>query len=387
MLLLLAACATDPASGDDTATPAVCEPVEDLPVEKYAGDPPRAARTLSGVVVTTLEFDAEAEALGFVDCSYTREWALLPEITDQGWLCPDCAWLTKGEGEVIEGYADCYGQISESDAIRVEHLGFAAGDDGLHLWRSGYENVPLADTGAAVNAAALDAGEPVEVAWSDEGELEDGGVVTLSAAGTLTAGTSDTLTVADPAQPRTEPYTCGWPLQSPGGPVESWVPTTGEVFPNVRLLDQCGEQVDLWDFRGRYVIIDAASPDCGPCNAMAATAEAFKAEMAARCIPVETITVLNESLSAVNKPADAATVRAWIEAYGITSPVLADEGVGYDLIAPYVSGGDGVSLPSALVIAPDGRLLGGDHGYSDDSGGWDRYAAFIFDDLGISAAE
>jgi hypothetical protein len=36
-----------------------------------------------------------------------------------------------------------------------------------------------------------------------------------------------------------------------------------------------------------------------------------------------------------------------------------------------------MSLPSAVILDPDGQLVGGDHGYSEDSGGWDKYVELI----------
>lgn len=391
MVLLLAACGTSPEPGGDAGDtvdtgPVECAPFEDAKVEKDPGRDPWAARVITGELTTTLDFDAEAEALGFVDCAYTRSYPALVEVADLGWICPDCAWYTKGEATVVEGYSDCYRQISDADATRVEHLGFATGEAGTTLWRSGVENVAMADTTAVVDAAVASAGGSAAVAYASESPMEGGGNVTLSVAGAIEVSVSDVLVVADPARARTEPYACGWPLQSPGGPVPTWAPAVGEIFPNARLRDTCGEEVDLWDFRGRYVVLDAASPDCGPCQAMAATAEAFKAAMAAQCIRVETITLLNDSLGAVNKAPSDRDLNQWVRTFDLASPVLADEGFGYGVVGPLVSDGDGMSLPSAVVIDPEGRLLGGDHGYSDDDGGWDRYGRFILEDVAARAA-
>lgn len=391
LVLALGCVPTEKPGGDsgEDALAGTCTPWSDAPVDKLPAQEPRAARTLSGSITTTLDFDAEAEALGYHDCSYTRAYRLLEEVTDQGWLCPECAWLVKGQTEVVDGYDACFLQISDSDAVRVEQLGGVLAGESVHVYRSGLENVPLSDTGAVVARTEVDGGAPFMVSWLDEGELDGGGLLSLSAAGGLVSGISADHLVEDPAAARLTPYTCGWPLQSPGGAVTDWYPTTGGVYPNPRLTDTCGEEVALWDFRGRYVVLDAASPDCGPCNAMADTAAAFEAAMAEECITVATVTLLNLSLSAVNLPADAETVAAWIAEHHLTSPVLADEGFGYDVLAPYVSGlsGDeGMSLPSAVVIAPDGRLVGGEHGYSDEDDGagrvgWDKYADMIRADL------
>lgn len=379
MLLLLLACAgTKPTDTDGGAdSPAACETTELGEVERYPGDEARVARTLTARITTTVDFDPDAEAVAHTDCSYTREYPLLTEAVDIDWVCPECTWYTAGLATVVEGYEDCYQQLSTAEAARVEHLGFVEGKDGLALWRSGVENVRMADTGARVDAAALAKGEVLPVAWTSGGPLDQGGTAALSWEGTISQGVAEDVVLLPPTTPRTEPYTCGWPTRNPGGPVEDWEAGLGEVFPDARLVDPCGELVDIWDFRGKWLVIDAASPDCGPCIGMAETAEAFKAQMAAECIEVETLTLLNAGLREVNLPPDDATLDAWVEQLGVAGPVLADRGFGYSVIAPYFYPEGGMSLPSVLILDPEGRLVGGDHGWSEDSGGWERYATIL----------
>lgn len=387
MLLLLLACTVDPSdddapavdSADDSADDtAACELPADVPPEKYAGEDPRPARWLDGRVTWTLDFDAEAEATGYRDCTYTRVYPTFVEVTDEGWLCPTCTLQVQGTAVMTEGYDDCYLQIDDGEAERTEQLGLGLVDGALHLFRAGSDNVTLGDAGAVVGDEAA-----FEAAWESEGTLETGGGLLLSASGAFTAGVSEEETVDDPARPRAEPYACGWPLMSPGGPVTDWTIHDGGVLPNGRFEDACGEGVDLWDFRGRYVVIDASSPDCGPCQAMAALGEAFKAQMAEECLPVELLTLLNAGLRAVNLPAEPAVVDAWVETFGLTSPVLADRGWGYALMPPYLRPGEsGMSLPSVIVVAPDGTVIGGGSGFYDDPevealDGWEPYAAII----------
>lgn len=379
MLLLLLACAgTKPTDSDAGAdSPASCEPAELGEVERYPGDEARVARTLTAQLTTTVDFDAAAEAAGHTDCSYTRAYPLLTEAVDTDWVCPDCDWYTAGTTTVVEGYEQCYAQLSTAAAERVEHLGFVTGKDGTQLWRSGVENVRAADTGARVDAAALAEGQTVALSWTSQGELDDGGTVTLSWEGSLSQGVAEDVLLVPPTTPRTEPYTCGWPTRNPGGPVERWDAADGAVFPNARLVDPCGELVDLWDFRGKWLVIDAASPDCGPCIGMAETAEAFKAQMAAECVEVETLTLLNAGLREVNLPADDDLLDDWVAELGVAGPVLADRGFAYAVIAPYFYPEGGMSLPSVVILDPEGRLVGGDHGWSEDSGGWERYATIL----------
>jgi thiol-disulfide isomerase/thioredoxin len=148
------------------------------------------------------------------------------------------------------------------------------------------------------------------------------------------------------------------------------------VFPNLRLVDQCGDEVDLWDFRGYYLVIDSSAPNCGPCQAMAEGAEAFKARMAASCAPVEMITLLNESLSAINQPASAEDQQAWVDAFGLSSPVLADKGAAYALFPEYLDIESGMSYPAVILVDPDGRVMYGATGFSD----WSEFRDIILED-------
>jgi peroxiredoxin len=340
------------------------------PSEKDTGDAPRVGRTLSGSVTWSLAFDAEAEAAGFTDCSYTRVYAAT-EVGDQGYLCPECELLTTADTVMTSGYEDCFLQIDDDEAERTEHVGFGEVDGERHFFRTGNENVRLSDMGAAVGGA-----ESWAVAWESEAELTAGGNMLLTAEGTFTEATSDDVWIEDVTGARTEPYTCGWPQNSPGGPNPTWTVATGEVFPNLRLVDQCGDEVDLWDFRGYYLVIDSSAPNCGPCQAMAEGAEAFKARMAASCAPVEMITLLNESLSAINQPASAEDQQAWVDAFGLSSPVLADKGAAYALFPEYLDIESGMSYPAVILVDPDGRVMYGATGFSD----WSEFRDIILED-------
>jgi len=367
-----------PVPGDDTAPPddAPCEHVDPVAGPKDMGSGPRAARTLDGTITLAVDFDASAEALGYHDCAYTRDYNHFVERTDLGWLCPDCTLLTEGTAAIVSGYEDCYAQVSDVDAERVEQVGLVEGDD-VRLWRTGTQNVRLAELGPLVDGA---------VAFSDVGEIEDVGGYAVTGSGDFVEGEVDG-TVDDPDGARSEPYTCGWPLFSPGGPTESYEAAVGAVLPNARLEDTCAERVDLWDFRGRYVVIDASSPNCGPCQEMARRAEAFKAEMADLCVDVEMITLLNAGLSEVNLPASPPTLDAWNLHFGLSSPVLADAGYGYGVLAPALNPDGGMGLPSIAVLDPEGRVIYMDTGFGETSGYFDPMRDVILADQGARAAE
>ena len=361
---------TDEAVDTDTAgdSGATCVEEPTPPDTKDTGGAPRVAREMVADVTWTLEFDETAEAGGYVDCSYRRVYDAQIEVADQGYLCPSCDLVTTGTAVMTEGYDDCFLQIDDADAERTELLGLAEVDGVPHFFRSDSENVTLRDMGEVDGAT---------VSWSDEATIETGGAMVLAAIGTFAVAESDTVTLADPNGAQTTPYSCGWPMNNPGGPNAEWPLVAGEIVPNVRLEDQCGEAVDLWDFRGYYLVIDASSPNCGPCQAMASEAEAFRARMDEACVPVELITLLNASLSAVNEPADLETRLAWAEEYDLTSPVLADRGFAYALFPAFLVQEGGMSLPSTLVVDPEGRLLYGASGF----GTWEEFETVILDDV------
>ncbi len=334
------------------------------PDNGYVATDPHTARTLSGSADWTLDFDAEAEALGYADCSYHREYPEMVEVAGHEWSCPDCDWFTLGEASITEGYESCYLLISTSDAVRGEHLGLGEVDGALHFWRSGSENVALGDMGPVTGTGT--AGDPYGVAWADDSELSGGGSFTLSATGSFVTGERADVEIPDLSAALDTASSCGWPMCNPGGPTESYVLATGSTFPNARLVDQCDEQVDIWDFWGRYLVIDSSAPDCGPCIAIAQEEAAWVAEMRAAGVEVEWITLLNSTLGAINLPATSEQVDEWIEGTGTTGAVLQDEGFAYAVMPAYAGYESGMSYPTMMVVNADMKLIGWDGGYNAD---------------------
>lgn len=59
---------------------------------------------------------------------------------------------------------------------------------------------------------------------------------------------------SDPMDAGDACYACGWEHGDPGN-LQSTGSAEGDVIANLELTDQCGEQVDLWDFAGEYHIL------------------------------------------------------------------------------------------------------------------------------------
>lgn len=355
------------------------------PEAGYIGELPHAARTFSGAATWVIDFDQVAEDAGYVDCSYSRTYVETVEREGYGWQCPTCDWFTAGEAEVVDGYDDCTVLISTSDQVRVEHLGLGLVDGARHFWRTGGENLTLADLGEALGTGTQV--DPYRVAWYDEGEVDEG-TFFLTATGQFVVDERSDLEIADIDVARADPYACGWEQCNPGGPVASYTLATGGVFPNARLADSCGDKVDIWDSWGRYLVIDSAAPDCGPCITLARAEAAWVQKMADRGLEVEWITLLNASLSSVNLPADQAALGAWISGTQTGGLVLSDEGFAYAVMPTYTGRESGMSYPTMIVVSPDMTVLGWDSGFSAAEDGGDGFGpieALIFRDAELRA--
>ncbi|MEC8422802.1 MAG: redoxin domain-containing protein, partial [Myxococcota bacterium] len=330
-----------------------------------------ASIRLSSTITWALDFDAAAEAIGMVDCSYTRTYAGLQRF---GWshLCPECDFIVRGDATMVAGL-ECYEQIAaEARSVRTE---LWAIEDGTKLHRSGRDQFPMPTVLAELEGASGD-GAPVPVSWASEGNaLSDGGSFSLAAEGTVGWSLDPEALQMDPMGPRAAPYACGWECEDPGDLSGVAPITEGEVIPNGRFRDQCGEPVDLWDFHGSYLVIEASQNDCGPCRSMADAHAAFVQEMRAAGIPVRVITLMGNGLSASWETPDAETVADWVQTYGLTEPVLADEAWALSYFPSFIEeySGESYGYPAWIVVDPALRAIHGNVGFSS----WDAVAAVI----------
>ena len=283
---------TDGADGDDRDVDAIqeaCATGEDGTAEVFT------AQVLTSAVTWTVDFDSTAEAAGQADCSYSRTFEGV-QVLGFEHLCPDCSVIARGTATMNAEGADCYEALvgSPPDSLeRTEWWGVTP-EGGLH--RTGADQAPLGELTTFTGTSG--SGEPVEIGWSATYDAAEGGQLDLNAAGTLSWSEDPAIELTDPWGPRAEPYACGWECNDPGSLAgQNYDLDLGEVIPNVRLADQCGEVVDLHDFYGSYVILDSSQYDCGPCRSMAQTEEAFIMDMREAGIPVRVLTLMGDGLS------------------------------------------------------------------------------------------
>lgn len=361
----------DTDSGGDVLGPlqAACE----------SGEPGEVASLpsvrLSSTITWSLDFDADAEALGSVDCSYTR---IYEGVQRFGWehLCPACEFITRGDATMVEGL-ECYSQIgSNPTEVRTE---LWAIEGGTRLHRSGRDPFPMPTVLAELDAPSED-GSDVLVSWSSEANaLTEGGTFDLAASGTVGWATDDALLQDDPWGPRSSAYACGWECEDPGDLIGVSPMDVGEVIPNGRFRDQCGERVDLWDFHGSYLVIDASQSDCGPCRSMADTHDDFVQQMRAEGVPVRVITLMGNGLSASWETPSEETVADWVTAYDLTEPVLADEAWALSYFPSFIDGysGEDYGYPAWIVVDPALQPIHGNVGFSS----WDAVSDVIMADV------
>jgi thiol-disulfide isomerase/thioredoxin len=121
----------------------------------------------------------------------------------------------------------------------------------------------------------------------------------------------------------------------------------GEVVVEFRLPDQFGEEVSLWQFYGKVVILDISTLWCAPCQELAAEVEATYAEYESQGF--EYITILPEDLE--YEVPDTEELNLWVDQFGLTRPVLADIEAWAEVLVP--AGG----YPRLLLIGRDMRVL------------------------------
>lgn len=322
----------------------------------------------SGGATWSVDFDADAEAAGYVDCSYHRSWVHGAELRNAPWLCPDCTAMVQLDAAIDDGQ-DCYAAITNNGAAApVEILGWSD----TALWRTSEPNRYLTEQGtASLDGSALSWVSDTAFTFTDANGADHNAAFHIVGAATLGETQADPLRGMWPP----ETYECGWPKTDAPvweGPYSFAI---GDLLPDGVFRDVCNDPVRLDDFLGSWLVIDVSAMDCGPCQAFADGTTAAIAELATEGFDVRTITLLAPSLADPYADASRQNLYDWALAFRLADPVLADRGYGAAVIGRSAQDitGEHFGYPTWIVVGPDGTVRAANVGF----GTWDAIAGVI----------
>ena len=370
LVLLMAACAGDDKSSDgdsaggggDSAAQGDSDTADgtsedwDYEVPDWTGEGMKAAY---GEIAWTVDYDEDAEAAGYEDCTYVRTYDGDENISAP-WMCVECEFLFSANVQMLEGRDDCFTQVSSSDPAETEWIGYGGG-----LWyRGGSERGPSTVDGDIWTVSQQ----------TDPYDAAQGGTYSFDIVGQLTLGEEE----GDPMHgwQVSDSYSCGWPKADPAPYTGDYVLSEGATMPDGWFHDICEDTVRLHDFAGRYLVVEVSAMDCPPCRSAAEDEPAFVEAMAEAGIEVEVITMLAPSLSDTSGTPTSDELQEWIDAYDLHSPVLADRGWGP--VMGRASQGDGFGYPTFFVVDPDLTVFHSQVGFST----YDDISAAISDHAG-----
>lgn len=155
---------------------------------------------------------------------------------------------------------------------------------------------------------------------------------------------SDETGVVDTAPCSWSAPTNTWPVTGPEGCLASTGWDVGDVPADVHLTDQFGDTVSLWQFYGNVVLFDVSTMWCGPCRTLGAHTEETWQDFKDRGFVY--VTVLQQDND--SDPARLDDIQEWVEAFGITAPVLADPEARTMGAVPQIAGNP--AFPGVLLI-------------------------------------
>lgn len=194
------------------------------------------------------------------------------------------------------------------------------------------------DSDGLDDCAEIELGTDAQVADSDGDGLSDGEEVGC---------------VSDPLDAAELCYSCGWPHGDPGT-LSSTGTDEGDVVQNLALLDQCEEQLPLWDLAGSWRLVFMTAEWCGACLTEAMELPDLHADFTADHpgIPFSPVILLFEDKN--GQLPDAQTAVRYTETVSATGfPVVADPAAAIIDATPY----RGDSLPGLCVLSPDMVML------------------------------
>jgi peroxiredoxin len=136
----------------------------------------------------------------------------------------------------------------------------------------------------------------------------------------------------------------GWPISSPPGGLQGEGFGEGQVVPDIRLLDQFGAEVSIWQFYGDVIVLDVSTMWCAPCQIIAAEVQETWEDYESQGF--QYLTMLPENLS--SDAPSTEELQSWAEDFGIEQPILSDDaGHSYEIT------GSPAAFPQIVIIDRD----------------------------------
>jgi thiol-disulfide isomerase/thioredoxin len=148
---------------------------------------------------------------------------------------------------------------------------------------------------------------------------------------------------------------CGTPSQSFYD--EPYGYEVGERFPDVRVMDQKGDTVSLWQFTGCVTVVDLSTSWCGPCRKLATTVDTLYAKHEAQGFMYATLLSQDD----FNNDTDLEDLNDWASNYNVnTTPILAEHQYTWEIM------GQSIAFPRVFVLDREMRVVNANVGNTDD---------------------
>ena len=132
---------------------------------------------------------------------------------------------------------------------------------------------------------------------------------------------------------------------------------------NFTLMDQHGEEADLYEHYGKVILLDFSVMWCGPCNSIAPYGESWVAAYGEDNFVWVTVLIEDSTGSTV----DLSDLQYWATTYSISGPVLAGSRDMIDLTEPLEDGYPITAWPTIVIIDRTMRINQGINGFSESA--------------------